>query len=280
MTISAEHTYLNAGIAHAGYLMKRNPTGAWQKRFCVVTKDKFIYYKHKARVEKGMPQGTVSLVGSSFILPEPGDINCLKRENCFVLKSSNKEYYLSCEAKKEFGEWQKAMNECIAILSKASTKESPHSFKKVHFSKPTNCAKCSTPIHGLGKQGFMCQVCLTCAHKKCAFKLEDDCGAHPPAIKPPPPKKGIMERFRFTLTTNSTTQYASLDVAQLQVTLGHAEEAEQGEIDLINKKYNEQVNEIMDELIYRYLTEVKSIDNEYAKKKQVLLKEIQIRQKG
>jgi len=277
--MTAEHSL--SDVTYSGYLMKRNPTGAWQKRFCVTTKTKFIYYKHKARVEKGMPQGTVSLVGSTCTFPEAGDINCLKRENCFVLKSSNKEYYLSCEVKKEFAEWTKAIASCISNIKTDSPL--PHSFKKVHFSKATNCAKCNALITGLGKQGFICQVCMPCVHKKCAFKLEEDCsrGAKSPALKGTPskdPKKGIMDRFRNTFTTTPVHQYASLDLAQLQQVLVQTEEAEKIELAAVNKNYATRAKELMDELIYRYLKEVAASESAHKKKKEELLTEIQVRQ--
>lgn len=274
--MTVEPSALFKDIAYVGYLMKRNPTGAWQKRYCVVTSVKFIYYKHKSRVEKGLPQGTVSLVGSTCTTPEPGDINCLKRENCFILKSCNKEYYLSCDAKKDFSDWMKALSNI-----KNDSYAHPHSFKKVHFSKATPCAKCNTPITGLGKQGFMCQVCMACVHKKCAFKLEEDCyrgskGA--PARPAATAKKGIIERFRMTFTTTPAHQYASLDVPQLQLVLIQAEEVEKREIESVTTKYDTQVQEVMDELIYRYLKEVAASEGEYKKKKAELLKEIEIRQ--
>lgn len=281
-------------VVFSGYLLKRNPTGAWQKRFCVATRNKFIYYKHKARVEKGLPQGTVSLVGSTCTLPEAGDINCLKRENCFVLKSSNKEYYLSCESKKDFQEWTKTLGDCVGNI-KAGYAIHPHSFKKVHFSKAPACAKCNTPIHGLGKQGFMCQVCTACVHKKCAFKLEEDCSrTTSPALKAVRKdskdakelgtlskdlsKKGLMERFRNTFTTTIAHQYAALDLPQLQVVLVQTEEAEHKELQAVTTKFDSQAREIMDEIIYRYLKEVEATENEYKKKKAELQEEIQVRQ--
>jgi len=299
----AEQSF-NVDALHSGYLMKRNPTGSWQKRFCVVTPVKFIYYKHRSRVEKGTPQGTSSLVRSSCILPEAGDIHCLKKENCFILKSNNKEYYLCAETRKEFEEWIKCLCDIIitALLRYASV--SPHSFKKLHFSKATPCIYCNTPIHGLGKQGYMCQACLTCVHKKCAFKLKDDCTttttitstnsslSSSTIVAPPSPKhqektlkntekpskKGIMDRLRNSFSTTAT-QYGALDTPQLQLALIQTEEAEQKELDVINTQHNSQMKEIMDELKYRYYTELSLLDREYKKKREEIMTEIQLRLK-
>jgi hypothetical protein len=59
--------------------------------------------------QKLYPQGTISLVNCSWKVPEAGDIHCLKKDHCFILRADSKEYYFSSESRTEFDCWKKSL---------------------------------------------------------------------------------------------------------------------------------------------------------------------------
>eukprot|EP01112_Ceratiomyxa_fruticulosa_P006880 TRINITY_DN1780_c0_g2_i5.p1 TRINITY_DN1780_c0_g2~~TRINITY_DN1780_c0_g2_i5.p1 ORF type:complete len:564 (-),score=132.71 TRINITY_DN1780_c0_g2_i5:109-1800(-) len=162
--------YTLENVRLRGWVFKRGAS-SWQKRWCVLTNSKIIYFKTKTETEP--PQGTISLVGAKCSVLDPDDV--IKREFCFTIKSLNKLFYFSCDSSKEQAKWIGAVTlsvQTLRVLKDPSI--APHSFKKVSFTRPVFCCSCESFIWGL-VQGFMCKSCGVCIHKKCVFKLPDNC---------------------------------------------------------------------------------------------------------
>eukprot|EP00026_Physarum_polycephalum_P012530 Phypoly_transcript_12851.p1 GENE.Phypoly_transcript_12851~~Phypoly_transcript_12851.p1 ORF type:complete len:225 (+),score=32.16 Phypoly_transcript_12851:317-991(+) len=213
--------------------------------------------------------------------PDLGDIHTHRREHCFLLRSGSsttREYYWAAENKVEFDKWFTILNVCINEIIATSTKIGPHCLKKVHFPKPTICAKCSSLISGYGKQGFMCKVCCLCVHKKCEHKLGDYCMKiiQETNQQATPAKKDHFGLGRLSQYHPNHTVH--LDVKQLRQVMAEFENEEKLLIETINTKYDLQANEIYDELFLRYQAEVHPVELKAERAKQELLHEIQIRE--
>jgi len=77
---------------------------------------------------------------------------------------------------------KKAKNEQKTVPAKASkvlggevSKKEQHDFHEKYLSKPTYCAYCKQFIWGMiEKQGYKCNGCKCCIHKKCLQKAMTD----------------------------------------------------------------------------------------------------------
>jgi len=276
------------GTVFCGYLFKRNPTGSWQRRYCIAYRNKLVYYKHKSRVEKSSPQGTVSFIDCTCTLPEQGNIFCHKRDYCFLLLSSNREFYWSAESRSEYESWVTVLKICIQEVVTANLKIGPHSLKKVHFSKPTPCAKCENMITGMGKQGFMCKVCLVCSHKKCVQRLGDFClrqkgTVPPPQPQPhsphssPSPSPGITPRSML-ISSARERQYSQLNLGQLRQAMSDLDHEEQKAIESVHQKFDEPLNELLREIMLRYQSEINSVEEKAERTKREVQAEIALRE--
>jgi len=134
-------------------------------------------------------------------------------------------------------------------------------------------------ITGMGKQGFMCKVCLVCVHKKCVQKLGDFCLRPKTTLvlpaNPAVPSPQITPR---AIAVSRERQYSQLNLVQLRQAMSELETEEQKAIESVNTKYEEPLAEILEELVSRYKNEVHLVEEQAAKDKNELLAEIRFRE--
>lgn len=223
------------------------------------------------------------------------EITVGKRENCFVLKSNNKEFYLSAETKQEQEKWVHMIQDNLTFISRGGVNGVGHSFKKVHFARSAFCAHCESFVWGLGKQGFMCKACHLCIHKKCVFKVGHKCAGlgdtkaletnhnkhvsrHYSNTSPAAPtSSAIVQQVQVTSQHKSSTSKGSkaqlhsypesLSTDELKMMLKTLEERETKDVLEVGRRYEAMIAEIFDELAQRQKREIAMIEERYELKK-------------
>lgn len=253
-----------------------------------------MYFKHKIASEANQikwkeddhPQGIVSLHNAHCYIPPPDDINISRKDFCFVLRANNKDFYFACESKQEQSNWVSFLCKSIEELASGKEMKVAHTFKKVSFARATICSKCESFIWGLGKNGFLCTVCHTCVHKKCVFKIGENCTDKDTSPSGRAAKSKSMAFFsnnRDSLQLPSHSFHHSgtgeltpkeKKIAELKAMYKAVEAREEQDVRDIRKKYAEQVEDILEEFRQREAIEIAAIESKYQQQKDPLVQEI------
>eukprot|EP01105_Mastigella_eilhardi_P018765 TRINITY_DN4375_c0_g1_i2.p1 TRINITY_DN4375_c0_g1~~TRINITY_DN4375_c0_g1_i2.p1 ORF type:complete len:623 (-),score=87.62 TRINITY_DN4375_c0_g1_i2:112-1980(-) len=79
-----------------------------------------------------------------------------------------------CEERKRMHGDSKVTNKasCMSASSDISHEEGRHIFHRHHFTRPAYCNVCREFVFGVGKQGYLCNVCNLVVHDKCLQYVE------------------------------------------------------------------------------------------------------------
>lgn len=270
-----------------GTLYKKTIHNSWQKRQCYAARNKFMYFKHKINAdgdsikfrEEDHPQGVISLHQSHCYIPPPDDIHISKKDFCFVLRANNKDFYFACDTKIEQSNWVSFLCSSIDELAKGKDMKIAHSFKKVSFARATICTQCESFIWGLGKNGFLCTVCHTCVHKKCIYKLGENCTTGGRAMKTRSTIFSHKDTEISDLSSSSSKELTPKEkkINELRNMLRAVEAREEQDIKETKRKFEEQLEEILEEFRTREAIDVAEVEYKYKQQRDPLMLEISLR---
>jgi len=149
----------------------------------------------------------------------------------------------------------------------------------VSFSRATICTKCESFIWGFGKNGFLCTVCNTCVHKKCIFKIGENCTDKDAAANSRAVKTRSLAIVNHKDSDSGDEKLSAKEkkIKELKAMLKAVEDREEQAIRETKTKFEEQIEEIFAEFRAREAQEVAVVEFKYQQQKDPLLIEISAR---